>query len=140
MAQRKTSVNMAIGPRLSRFSSIWQCVGLWQVKAACPVYTSQSDFVLAKHFKENSLMVNYPYFNLHKRSFKTLENWDPSKHEKFSVFQSRSGDSERNVKKTDCNSRWLADEMLVISVLSLIRKIQVLNKYPVCLRFPDYLY
>lgn len=83
MAQTKTSVNVATGPRVSQFCSTWQCVSLRHMRA-CSVHMSQSDCVLAKHFKENTMqwhrlsrmkmMVKYPHFNLFKRSFKILEN------------------------------------------------------------------
>lgn len=49
MAQTKTSVNVVTGSRLGRFCSTWQCVSVKHMRA-CPAYTSQSDFVLAKHF------------------------------------------------------------------------------------------
>lgn len=52
----KTSVNVATYPRLIRFRAVWPCVCLGHETGASPVCTSQSDFGLAKHFKENTML------------------------------------------------------------------------------------
>lgn len=66
------------------------------------------------------MIVKYPYFKPLKGSFKTLENV-VSLQDGRSLFRRRCRDSKWNINEGDCN------------LLSLIWKIQVLGKYPVCL-------